>query len=106
MASEYNNNFYIRTYKDGDSPYEDRVIDNGSLVTTGLIWDGDAHIETNDTMWDKDVWTSGNFNSIRMLLPNNVFETFQLEIGINTLGQAFAIYGYNFRRLETEEAPW
>jgi len=106
MASEYNNNFYIRTYKDGDSPYEDRVIDDSSLITTGLIWDGDTHIENNDTMWDTDVWTSGNFNSIRMLLPNNVFETFQLEIGTNTLGQAFAIYGYNFRRLETEEAPW
>ena len=106
MASEYNNNFYIRTFKDGDSPYEDRVIDDSSLITTGLIWDGDTHIENNDTMWDKDVWTSGNFNSIRMLLPNNVFETFQLEIGTNALGQAFAIYGYNFRRLETEEAPW
>ena len=106
MASEYNNNFYIRTFKDGDSPYEDRVIDDSSLVTTGLIWDGDTHIENNNTMWDKDVWTSGNFNSIRMLLPNNVFETFQLEIGTNTLGQAFAIYGYNFRRLETEEAVW
>jgi hypothetical protein len=106
MASEYNNNYYIRTYKDGDSPYEDRVIDNSSLTTTGLIWDGDSHIENNDTVWDEDVWTSGNFNSIRMLLPNNVFETFQLEIGTNTLGQAFAIYGYNFRRLETEEAPW
>lgn len=106
MASEYNNNFYIRTFKDGDSPYEDRIVDDSSLITTGLIWDGDSHIENNDTMWDKDVWTSGNFSSIRMLLPNNVFETFQLEIGTNTLGQAFAIYGYNFRRLETEEAPW
>ena len=106
LASEYNNNFYIRTYKDGDSPYEDRVIDDSSLITTGLIWDGDTHIVNNNTMWNTDVWTSGNFNSIRMLLPNNVFETFQLEIGTNTLGQAFAIYGYNFRRLETEEAPW
>lgn len=270
MASEYNNNFYIRTFKDGDSPYEDRIVDDSSLITTGLIWDGgeyipefnyifksnpmtiynfvddednqyymytnnptigdwiyeidedskvavgsidkietidnvkyyqsikynletgidepfisvcrpnnpadiseymnvsnipkidpettedtttyidenvyitskkngddleiykvypdnseevllstvndyyitgkdiylNGHIENNDTTWDTDVWTSGNFNSIRMLLPNNAFETFQLEIGTNTLGQAFAIYGYNFRRLETEEAPW
>ena len=106
LASEYNNNFYIRTFKDGDSPYEDRIIDDGSLYTTGLIWDGDTHIETNNTKWDQDVWTSGSFNSLRMLLPNNIFETFQLEIGTNTLGQAFAIYGYNFRRIETEEAPW
>jgi hypothetical protein len=106
LASEYRNNFYIRTFKDGDSLYEDRVIDDGALTTGGLMWDGDVHDDNNLTQWDKDVWASGNFNSIRMLLPNNVFETFQVEIGTNRLGQSFAIYGYNFRRLETEEAPW
>ena len=106
MATEYKNKFYIRTFKDGDSPYEDRIIDDGALTTGGLIWDGDVHDDNNLTQWDKDVWASGSFNSIRMLLPNNVFETFQLEIGTNELGQAFAIYGFNFRRLETEEAPW
>lgn len=106
MAAEYKNKFYIRTFKDGDSPYEDRIIDDGALTTGGLIWDGDVHDDNNLTQWDKDVWASGSFNSIRMLLPNNVFETFQLEIGTNELGQAFAIYGFNFRRLETEEAVW
>ena len=106
MSSENHNEFYIRTYKDGDSPYEDRIINDGALLSYGLMWDGDTHIETNNTKWDQDVWTSGSFNSIRMLLPNQVFETFQLEIGTNELGQAFAIYGYNFRRLRTEEAPW
>ena len=106
MAVEYKNKFYIRTFKDGDSPHEDRIIDDGALTAGGLIWSGDVHDDNNLTRWDDDVWTSGSFNSIRMLLPNNVFETFQLEIGTNELGQAFAIYGYNFRRLETEEAPW
>ena len=106
MCSEYHNEFYIRTYKDGDSPYEDREIDDGALLSSGLIWDGDEHLDSNNTKWDQDVWTSGSFNSIRMLLPNNVFESFQLEIGTNKLGQAFSIYGFNFRRIETEEAPW
>lgn len=106
MAAEYKNKFYIRTFKDGDSPHEDRIIDDGALTSGGLIWSGDVHDDNNITRWDDDVWTSGSFNSIRMLLPNNVFETFQLEIGTNELGQAFAIYGYNFRRLETEEAVW
>ena len=41
-----------------------------------------------------------------MVLPNNVFEKFQLEIGTNDINQGFAIYGYAFRRIETEEAPW
>lgn len=195
LAGEYNQNFYIRTFKDGDSPYEDRIIGDGVLPGTGLIWDGgedvyphyiyiyttpvaeegvttyqyvcripdtnpeatqdttytidedvyitlhrdgsdliiskytiqnkeieeteyqtimnyfdnyseEGHIPTNDTKWDEDRWVTGDFYSIRMLLPNNVFETFQLEIGTNTLGQSFAVYGYNFRRIETEEAPW
>ena len=106
MAVEYKNKFYIRTFKDGDSLYEDRIIDDNALISSGLIWSGDVHDDNNLTKWDDDVWTSGSFNSIRMLLPNNVFETFQLEIGTNELGQAFAIYGYNFRRLETEEAVW
>lgn len=200
MCSEYHNQFYIRTYKDGDSPFEDREIDDGALLSGGLIWDGgeyepeynyilkshpvpntspteynlivkipkidsdanadtvitvddnvfftsvkddddliikqfklnskneivdettvqtisdyfkdgyniyiDGHIDGNNTTWDNDVWTSGSFNSIRMLLPNNVFESFQLEIGTNKLGQAFSIYGFNFRRVETEETPW
>jgi hypothetical protein len=106
LAAEYKNNFYIRTFKDGDSPYEDRIITDDMLTSGGLIWDGDIHDDNNLTLWDKDVWASGSFNSIRMLLPNNVFETFQVEIGTNAPGQAFAIYGYNFRRIETEEAPW
>ena len=41
-----------------------------------------------------------------MVLPNNVFSNFQIEIGTNTLGQSFAIYGYSFRRVEFEEVPW
>jgi len=106
LAAEYKNNFYIRTFKDGDSPYEDRIITDDMLTSGGLIWDGDIHDDNNLTKWDQDVWASGSFNSIRMLLPNNVFETFQVEIGTNTPGQAFAIYGYNFRRIETEEALW
>ena len=195
LAGEYNQNFYIRTFKDGDSPHEDRIIGSEILPGTGLIWDGgednypyniyiqttpveeegvttysyvckipntdpeatedithtidedvyitlhredndlkinkytivdkqieeseymtisgyydnytnESHIPTNGTKWDDDKWTTGDFYSVRMLLPNNVFETFQVEIGTNTLGQSFAVYGYNFRRIETEEAPW
>ena len=60
----------------------------------------------NDTLWDKDRWVTGTFEHIRMLLPNNVFDKFQLEIGTNSEGQAFAIHGYGFSRIETDEAPW
>lgn len=107
LAPEINNNFKIRTFKDGDSKFEARTINSEELITTGLIWDGDEHLDTDDTMWDKDVWTAGTFNSIRMLLPNNVFEQFQLEIYTDGEdNQGFAIDGYAFRRLRTDEAPW
>lgn len=194
LSPDLNNNFKIRTFKDGDSNYEERVINDQEMVNTGLEWDGgefkseyniiintfpregdgvtvydntfvipdirsDAsedtvynidedvyitllrdgddlvinkytlpiteeeeyltisnffenyvdplHYENNNTMWDKDVWTAGRFTSIRMLLPNNVFEQFQVEIYIDGEdNQGFAIDGYAFRRIETDEAPW
>lgn len=102
------NKFYIRTQKDGQSRFEDRIVDTNALNGNALIWDGveGQDLPDNDTEWDNDIWVRGTFDNIRMLLPNNVFEDFQLEIGTNEIGQAFSIYQYGFRRIETEEAPW
>lgn len=102
------NNFYIRTQKDGQSRFEDRTIDSSALNGDALIWDGPVtqDLPDNTTVWDNDIWVKGTFENIRMLLPNNVFEDFQIEIGTNQLGQAFSIYLYGFRRIETEETPW
>ena len=106
IANDFNNDFYIRTQKDGQSRYEDRVITSDMLTGNALIWEGVTDSDNNYTYWDDDQWVSGTFENIRMLLPNNVFEDFQLEIGTNRIGQSFAIYQYGFRRIETEEAPW
>ena len=106
------NKFYIRTQKDGLSRYEDRIIDSNVLSKKALIWASDTDSESttsynyNSTLWDFNQWAKGTFDNIRILLPNNVFEDFQIEIGANELGQGFAIYCYGFRRIETEEAPW
>jgi hypothetical protein len=102
----YENNFYIRTQKDGQSRFEDRNIVSEKMAGTSLIWDGIVPLDDNDTYWDEDVWIRGTFDNVRMLLPNNVFEDFQLEFRTDTLNQAFYIYEYSFRRLETEEDPW
>ena len=108
MDNSSENKFYIRTQKDGQSRFEDRIIDSSALNGDALIWDGPIgqDLSDNDTSWDNDIWVKGTFENIRMLLPNNVFEDFQLEIGTNELGQAFSIYQYGFRRIETDEAPW
>lgn len=102
----YENNFYIRTQKDGQSRFEDRNIVSEKMAGNSLIWDGIVPLDDNDTYWDEDVWIRGTFDNIRMLLPNNVFEDFQLEFRTDTLNQAFYIYEYSFRRLETEESEW
>jgi len=106
IADDYGQNFYIRTFKDVVSPYEDRVLTSDLLSGDALIFDGITDIRDNNTTWDNDNWVSSGFNHIRMLLPNQVFDKFQLEIGTNAENQSFAIYGYQFRRIETDEAPW
>ena len=106
LASDYNNKFYIRSYKDGVTKYEDRIIDSEDLLGDGLVYEGTIDNQNNDTEWDNDDWVSSEIRDLRMVLPNNVFSNFQIEIGTNTLGQSFAIYGYSFRRVEFEEAPW
>ena len=105
LASEYKNKFYLRTYKDGVTKYEDRLLDSENLLGEGLVWEG-KDSDTTTTLWDNDEWVTSEFRDIRMVLPNNVFSKFQLEIGTNELGQGFAIYGYSFRRVEFEESPW
>lgn len=106
IDNSYNNNFYIRTQKDGQSRYEDRIISSDLLTGDALKWEGITDNDDNNTFWDEDQWASGTFENIRMLLPNNVFEDFQIEIGTKELGQSFAIYQYSFRRIETEESEW
>lgn len=106
IANDFRNNFVIRTQKDGQSRTEDRVIDSDALAGTALIWEGIYDDEDNTTTWDNDNWVKATFESIRMLLPNNVFEDFQLEITTPEVGQSFAIYEFGFRRIEYEEAPW
>ena len=106
IANDYNNDFIIRTQKDGQSRFEDRNITSDALVGDALIWDGVTDLDDNNTFWDEDNWVRGTFENIRMLLPNNVFEDFQIEIRTDELYQSFAIYQYSFRRIETEEAPW
>ena len=106
VDNSYNNNFYLRTQKDGQSRYEDRIVSSDMLTGNALKWEGVTNNDDNNTFWDEDQWASGTFENIRMLLPNNVFEDFQIEIGTKELGQSFAIYQYLFRRIETEEEPW
>ena len=106
LDSEHDNHFFIRTQKDGQSRYEDREIDLDKITrnSKSLIWADDNGPE--DSKWDEKNWSKLSFENIRMLLPNNVFEDFQVEFRAIKPGEHFCIYQYGFRRIETEEDPW
>lgn len=106
LADDYTNKFYLRSYKNGVTKYEDRIIDSENLLGYGLIWEGEEDLHNNETLWDEEDWVSSEIKGLRMVLPNNVFDKFQIEIGTNELNQGFAIYGYAFRRVDFEEVPW
>lgn len=106
LADDYTNKFYLRSYKNGVTKYEDRIIDSENLLGYGLIWEGGEDLPNNETLWDEEDWVSSEIKGLRMVLPNNVFDKFQIEIGTNELNQGFAIYGYAFRRVDFEEVPW
>ena len=106
LDNEHKNNFWIRTQKDGQSRYEDRNIDLDKINRSKkyLIWSGDE--EPKDSKWNEKYWEKKRFENVRMLLPNNVFEDFQVEFRAINKGEHFCIYQYGFRRIETEEDPW
>ena len=104
------NNFYIDTQKDGISRTEVRNIDSNKLYGESMLWaydnDEEDYNKSKYMTWDDNNWLKATFETIRMLLPNNVFEDFQLRFFTNKIGQLFKIFKYGFRRIETEEAPW
>lgn len=111
--SDYKNNFIIRTQADGTSRYEDRRIDEDKFITKTniLVWDDDNKHwggldEETGIDYKHDDWAKTTFDTIRMLLPNSIFESFQFEMKADEVGEGFHIYQYGFRRIETEEAPW
>ena len=117
LDSDYRNKFFIRTQKDGTSRYEDRFINEEKHIdkTNTLVWDDtNKHWggEVDGKTYTNDRWARVTFDTLRMLLPNNVFESFQLEFRTSTdddtedTNRGFHIYQYGFRRIETEEAPW
>ena len=65
-----------------------------------------AHVHKINTI--KDKWGKITFDTLRMLLPNSIFESFQVEFKTDPekTDQGFHIYQYGFRRIETEEDPW
>lgn len=107
IDNSVNNTFKINTYKDGEARTETRIINTDRLLNKSLIWgDSNSVFDIDDENWNDNNWAGGTFDTIRMVLPNNVFDSFQLKFSTDKDNPSFRIYKYGFRRIETEEVPW
>ena len=110
LAEDENNNFYIRSYRDGESKFKQRSLSNNQSDTNALIWAGieqDVEINVdNYTSWDNNDWVKAGIVQLRMPLELNMFYNYQIELRTATLNQGFSTYGFSFRRVEYDEAPW
>lgn len=102
------------------NPFDGTIDLKKSYIKSGdsIVWRGiteeiiEEEIQVEDKRnteameWDNNNWLRATFETIRMLLPNNVFEDFQLKFFTNKIGQLFKIFKYGFRRIEADEEPW
>lgn len=58
-----------------------------------------------DTVWDKDSWVISRQITKRFPLPDQYFETMQIEFYGNAIDEGMAIYGFEIDGVELEEVP-
>lgn len=59
-----------------------------------------------DTVWDNDSWVVSRQITKRFPLPNQYFETMQVEFYGNSVDEGMAIYGFEIDGVELEEVPF
>lgn len=106
ISEEDNNSFYLRGYRDKQSPYTQRYITNDFQDVNALIWDGETPLPDNETTWDNNDWVRTSLLDFRFPMELNMFENYQIELRTAELGQGFSCYGFGFRRAEYDEARW
>lgn len=103
---DFTSNFYINVYRDGESLYKQREVTGDVYDVKALIWEGLVDTGENPTVWDEWNWVKEQFYQYRFPLANSFFRMYQIEFRITEPGQAFAIGGFGFNRVEAEEAHW
>ena len=59
-----------------------------------------------DTVWDRDSWVISRQITKRFPLPDQYFETMQIEFYGNATDEGMAIYGFEIDGVELEEVPF
>lgn len=113
--SEHTNHFQVRNRRDGGETYKSRLVTDNKGPIDALFWDigmtytseGDLDDATlTDTVWDEFEWVDSNHIVKRFPLPDQFFQTEQIEFYGDSLEDGIAIYGFELDRAELEEVPW
>lgn len=112
--SEHTNHFQIRNRRDGAETHRDRLVTDTKGPVDSLIWDigyspSENEVDENsltDTVWDEFEWVDSGHIVKRFPLPDQFFQTEQIEFFGNSLDDGMAIFGFEFDRVELEEVSW
>lgn len=113
---EYANKFEVRNRRDGGEAYKTRVVSGDNENVETLVWDigytdsdPEGNIDTStltDTTWDNNIWMDTIYTVKRFPLPDQFFQSEQIEFCGDTLDSNIAISGFEIDRVELEETPW
>lgn len=95
---------YSVDYTDGIHPITQEV-DDPTKINLPDLSDYTSQSIT-DTHWDEDSWVITNHIVKRFPLPDQFFNTLQIEIYGNATDEAMAIYGFEIDGVELEEVPY
>ena len=107
LSEDGANIFKIKTRRDGIDASKTRSINQDSNNYIGLEWESnEGEKSLTDTLWDEDSWTATKHTVKRFPLPNQFFQTIQVELYGNTTNEAMNIYGFEFHGIQLEEVPY
>lgn len=115
LDGDLNNNFRIRNRRDGGESYHERRIGDLDDNVENLIWDcgtneeidGVVDISTlTDTTWDNNNWADTLYTVKRFPLPDQFFQSEQIEFCGKALNECMGISGFEIDRVELEETAW
>lgn len=116
LDGEYNNHFKVKNYRDGGEKHHTREVSDGNNNIESLVWDvgtnepdAEGNIDTStltDTVWDNFNWADTLYIVKRFPLPDQFFQSEQIEFCGNTLEDSLGISGFEIDRVEMEETPW
>ena len=112
--SEHTNHFYVRNRRDGEERFKSRLVTDNKGAIDALVWDigwtiveGDTDDSTlTDTVWDDFDWVDSNHIVKRFPLPDQFFQTEQLEFYGDSDSDGMAMFGFELDRVELEETSW